>query len=755
MMTPPFVDRAELPLSHLAMGDKMTKIERTSYNKNDIIADGTKYLIANGYHGYRGTLSEYSKAEMVAFNLNGIYDRNGDLWRESINAFNPLYTAIQVRGVEMNPVRIKPLKHTLGLDIQKGVCYRNTVFPLKNATITIKTERFADQRNLELIYERYSVEVSEDTAIDLYTGIDMDIYNLSGEHLDVVEIVDEVGFFFVKAKTKECQLPVVVGETTVRSFSEPGDVLYQNNKALRHYHLKLTAGKEVVLYKFGGVCHTRKDAYDHLDTLITKAQKYGYERRFVENEAFWNARWGLARIEMAGDDEAELGLNYSIYHLISSRPYSDEVSIPAKGLSGQVYKGAVFWDAEIFMLPFFLNTDRKSARHIIMYRILGLPGALAKARQYGYQGAFYAWESQEKGYEACSDYNITDAITGEPLRTHFREKQIHVNGAVVYALKQYLDRTEDYSVLFAGGLEMVMECAKFYADYLTYNRELKRYETIKVDGPDEYHELVDNNTYTNYMIDFVLEQANDLSVRAREANYQLTVDLMKEKDYNEEIKRLRAIREKLYLPVPGEDMLLPQFDGYFDLEEITLGELKERMIHPHEYLGGEKGLATPTQIVKQPEIIILMALFPEKFTRIVKKINFAHYENKTENVASLSSSMYALVAADIGKANSAYPHFFRGATVNLRAETKQFNGGVFIGGTNLATCGGAYYALVYGFCGLKHMGILLTADTRLSSRIKEVKFKTIVGRRIANVRVINNVASVTWEETYLEKEVAT
>jgi trehalose/maltose hydrolase-like predicted phosphorylase len=114
--------------------------------------------------------------------------------------------------------------------------------------------------------------------------------------------------------------------------------------------------------------------------------------------------------------------------------------------------------------------------------------------------------------------------------------------------------------------------------------------------------------------------------------------------------------------------------------------------------------------------------------------------------------MYALLASDIGKSNSAYPHFMRSAIVNLKAETKQFNGGVFIGGMNLASCGGAYYALVYGFSGLKHLRFVLTADTRLTSKIKEVKFKVIVGKRIASVRVTSTVATVTWEEGYLQKE---
>ncbi|MDD4184806.1 MAG: hypothetical protein PHI01_05285, partial [Candidatus Izemoplasmatales bacterium] len=152
----------------------MDKIERTNFNRSDIILDGTKYLIANGYYGYRGTLSEFTKAEMVALNLNGVYDQQGDLWRESVNAFNPLYTVVHIKGVEMNPIRVKPLRHTQGIDIGKGVFYRNTIFPLRQGTLTIKSERFADQKHKELIYERYRVEATTAVDIDIYTGIDQD-----------------------------------------------------------------------------------------------------------------------------------------------------------------------------------------------------------------------------------------------------------------------------------------------------------------------------------------------------------------------------------------------------------------------------------------------------------------------------------------------------------------------------------------------------------------------------------------------------
>ena len=141
-------------------------------------------------------------------------------------------------------------------------------------------------------------------------------------------------------------------------------------------------------------------------------------------------------------------------------------SIPARGLSGQVYKGAVFWDTEMFMIDYYIHTEPQIAKTLLEYRIDTLNGARNKAKEYNLDGAYYAWESQEGGYEGCSDYNVTDVFTNRPMRTHFRDKQYHVSSAIVYGLMKYINATGDYDILNDGAMEMVIECAKFYRSLL-------------------------------------------------------------------------------------------------------------------------------------------------------------------------------------------------------------------------------------------------------------------------------------------------
>lgn len=182
-----------------------------------------------------------------------------------------------------------------------------------------------------------------------------------------------------------------------------------------------------------------------------EAAALGYEALLKEHAENWERKWERSDVVIHGDEEAQAALRYSLYQLhIISPGHSEKLSIPARGLSGQVYKGAVFWDTEMFMLPFYLHTQPEIARNLLMYRVHTLDGARRKAAEYGYEGAFYAWESQETGDDACTLFNVNDVFTGRPLRTYFRDKQVHISADVAYGIWQYYLFTGDGSLLLEG-----------------------------------------------------------------------------------------------------------------------------------------------------------------------------------------------------------------------------------------------------------------------------------------------------------------
>lgn len=722
----------------------MYTINHTEYSKDDILKNGNRYLIGNGYYGYRGTMDEYTKDEMVQFNLSGVYDQAGNAWRESVNAFNPLYTVIKYQGDECSLRNLMPYKHEQQLDMKDGCVTRKTIFHVKDALLTIESERFADQTHKNIIYAKYSFQSSAALEVDLYTGIDTQIYDTSGTHLKNVEFEEMDKFFIYKGYTKELKKEVCTMETSTTSFDAVPETVIEDGKALHHYVVKMVPTHVYTIYKFGGVVHEEENGLEKLFFQLTRATSLGYSVCHRQNRKFWSDKWSVSGIDIQGNQAADTAIKNCIYHLISIRPYCDKVSIPARGLSGQTYKGAVFWDTEIFMLPFFLNTDLESAKNIIKYRIRGLRGALAKAKGYGYKGAFYAWESQEDGFDACSDYNVTDPATKQPIRTYFKEKQIHINSAIIYGLKKYLFRTDDVSILLDGGLAMVLECARFYAEYATFNAELDRYEILDVIGPDEYHEHVNNNAYTNYMIKMTFDYLFECLRLARGADYPFVKEYMKDK--TEISDKIKEVRSKLYLPMPNKDGIIEQFDGYFDLENATVKDVLARVKHPNEYLGGEQGVATPTQVIKQADVVTLLVLQDELFSLEVMKKNFEFYAPKTEHGSSLSSSMHSLLASQIEADELAFSYFMKSANIDIVQDSKQYAGGIYIGGTHPASSGGSYLSLVYGFSALVHHGYQLSADYRLPKSINGIDYKVIVKDYIASIKVRRNAVDISWED---------
>ena len=327
----------------------------------------------------------------------------------------------------------------------------------------------------------------------------------------------------------------------------------------------------------------------------------------------WNQKWIDSDVVIKGDPKAQLALRYSIYHLLILAPNDyPQASIPARGISGQTYKGAIFWDTEIFMLPFYLNTDIKSARKIIEYRIHGLKGAKDKAKSYGYQGAFYAWESQEDGYDACTDYNVTDVFTNRDVRTFFRDKQVHISADIVYAIESYINRTNDYQILYDGSLEVILEVARFYLDYGSYKPLKNRFEILDVLGPDEYHERVHNNAFTNQMVKMVFEvvlKYEDYFIAHKDDYFD---EIVKKISFEDDLKLIKIYNEKFHIIKPDQDDIIEQFEGYFNLKDVSKTDLFKQKIHENEYLGGH-GLAGDTKIIKQADVIAMLYLFKDKY----------------------------------------------------------------------------------------------------------------------------------------------
>jgi kojibiose phosphorylase len=400
-------------------------------------------------------------------------------------------------------------------------------------------------------------------------------------------------------------------------------------------------------------------------------------------------------------------------------------SIPARALSGQVYKGAIFWDTELFMLPFFLHTYPEKAVELMRYRIKTLDGARRKAKTEGpgYRGAFYAWESQETGDDACSYFNVGDPLNGRDLRTHFRDKQIHISGDVAIAMWNYFKLTGDDSLLLEGGAEVILECARFYYSYAFFKKEKGRYEILDVVGPDEYHERVNNNAFTSMVAKETFAIANAAVDHLRRNHPKALGALLTKIDIQGELRCFGEAEKLLYVPAPdAKTGVIEQFDGYFHLRDATVEELKAKMVHPNEYLGAGQGLAVPTKIIKQADVVAMLNLFNTHFSAEIKEANWEYYEPRTEHGSSLSACAYAMVAIEFGNLAFAYKYFLKTATIDLEAKYKVYVGAVFMGGSHPAANGGAWMTAVLGFGGVQADENRIAIDPRLCAKWKGLQF---------------------------------
>ncbi len=703
------------------------EINQKGYKPEDITTEGNRFLIGNGYMGVRGTLEEYTKEQLVAVNLSGIYDKVGNGWREPLNAPNGLYTYIKVDGKEYRLPEEEPLSHEISLDFRHGILTRETTWHTPRGNITVRSQRFVSAGNVHRIGMRYQVNANFHADVEIVTGIDYDVWDIHGPHYDEVIRKSEDGVLFVTGVTHEKKQKVYVSQTINSDFPSEIKEKDVDGKFLQRIIFVTDCHETYSLEKW--ICvYTDEDGKDVQEALLKETKEcagLSYKLEREAHNAIWEERWKHSEVSITGDDIAGKALNYSLYHLHCIAPrHSEHLSIPARGLSGQTYKGAVFWDTEMFMLDFFLFTEPETAKSLMQYRIDTLPGAITKAKQYGYEGAFYAWESQEGGYDACTDYNVTDVFTGRPMRTYFRDKQYHISAAVVYGIMRYTEITGDYSLLDNGGNEVVLQCARFYYDLLLKKVNGLKYEIHDVIGPDEYHERVNNNGYTNRMAKFTFESAGLVIERLENEQSRYT---------KEELQKLKCqyadAAENIFIPGPDKEGVIEQFAGYKELEDVSVEEVRSRLIHEKEYWGGAYGVASHTRVIKQADVVTWLNLFPEDFSKDVLLKNWQFYEPYTEHGSSLSACMYAMLACRCGMPEKAYPFFIKTASADLSGGGKEWAGLVYIGGTHPAASGGAYMTAIEGFAGVRFEQGEIKIEPHLPAKWKEMRFRiTYLGK---------------------------
>ncbi|MBV9511953.1 MAG: glycoside hydrolase family 65 protein [Caulobacteraceae bacterium] len=435
-----------------------------------------------------------------------------------------------------------------------------------------------------------------------------------------------------------------------------------------------------------------EDASQDLAAHLHGIPHRGWTAALLAHEAAWRRRWRDSDVQIEGDAAAQRDLRFALYHLIGAANAEDgRVSVAARGLTGDDYKGHVFWDTETYLLPVYVLTDPPSARALLMYRFHTLDTARAKAKRLGYRGALYAWESAATGDECTPEYGT--GPDGKTVEILAGKQEQHISADIARAVWTYWLATEDDGFLLQAGAEIVLETARFWASRATPEADGRRH-IRGVIGPDEYHEDIDDNAYTNVLARWNIAQALQIVDMLRERWPQRWKALSEQLALgDDELAAWRDAQAGIVTGFDGATGLYEQFAGYFGLEFIDLGAFQGKRQPMDVVLGRER--TERSQVAKQADVVALQAVLPEAFTPRSAVANFHYYEARCGHGSSLSRVTHGLVAAKLGEAEKALQYFRDAAAIDLADSQGEIGGGVHIAGL-----GGLWMTAVYGFGGL-------------------------------------------------------
>jgi trehalose/maltose hydrolase-like predicted phosphorylase len=445
--------------------------------------------------------------------------------------------------------------------------------------------------------------------------------------------------------------------------------------------------------------------------VLAEAETAGFECLLTEHRTAWARRWETADIRIEGDDVLQQAVRFALFHLMASVADSGEAAVGARGLSGPAYRGHVFWDTDVFVLPFLAATHPAAARAMLEYRLRRLPDALEAARALGRCGARIPWESARHGFDVTPSHALNHAGRIVPIRTG--ELEEHIVADIAWAASCYLDWTADAAFAAGPAQELFVETARYWASRIRVDRRGDAH-IYGVIGPDEYHEPVDDNAFTNVMARWNLRRAA-LAGQARVAD--------------EERHTWLRLAEALVDGYDAETGVYEQFAGYLGLEPVLIAELAPRRpIAAELLLGAER--VHGSQVLKQADVLMLHHMVPEETAPGSLVPNLAYYEPRTAHGSSLSPAIHAALFARVGRLDEAVETLRLASRLDLDDLT-----GSTAGGLHLATMGGVWQALVFGFAGARPRGHVLELDPRLPEQWSALELRLALRGSPVRIRI--------------------
>ncbi len=726
-------------------------IEESAFNPEFLGKCEAIFTQGNGYLGVRNALEEkYTKEKRNMF-VSGTFNKaTEDEVTELPNLPDITEISLYINGHRFNLEAGKIEGYSRRLNLRTGEVVRKVLWTSpKGDSVEVKFRRFVSLSSEHIIGAVVEVTpMNDDIGLTIISGINGEVTNSGASHFKGgTRRIHENKYLEYTAEASEGKLYIGVFSTHQITSDDTAvePVMKRRGVSFKH-SVKVKKGEKLKFEKLSCVYTTRDIEYigkplgEALDkvkrdglSLLKAMEVKGYKTLLSENNKAWEAYWNQVDIRINSSDPFDqLSIRFALYHLnIMANKKDNRVGIGAKALSGEGYKGHSFWDTEIFILPFYTFTMPEAARNLLEYRYKNLYGARQKAKEYGYEGAMYPWESAwiDDG-EVTPLTSGIDVVKGTPIDVLTGKLEHHITADIAYGLWQYYIATGDKTFMEDYGYEMLFDTALFWSSRLEYNEALDRYEINDVIGPDEYKEHVDNNAFTNYMAHFNMKLALEVMKELKENDSGLYDKLNEKLDLQYIEKKVSTVVDKLYLPQENEEGIIPQNDQFLSLKELDLRKYKESDEVLGIYLDYNPEQLNEYKVSKQGDLVMLMYLLGEHFSKESKLKNYKYYEAYTLHDSSLSKCVHSIMAADLDLLQEAYSLYKGSATIDLGPYMKSSDEGV-----HSASIGGIWQSVVMGFGGVRIIDNTLSINPKLPASWESLSFPLVWKGEKLNVHV--------------------
>ena len=724
------------------------RIVEADFDPARVEAAESLFALGNGVMGGRANFEErYSGPSLQGNYIGGVYYpdktrvgwwKNGypEYFAKVLNAAFWIGVDVGIDGEPLDLATVAEVKSFYReTDMRRSVLTRRmTVTMCNGAEVAVEATRFLSLTRRELGVIRYAVTpLNRAAAITFSPHIDADVRNADANYDEKFWEPVLTDGDVTQSRTRKSGFEAAWAQAVELEGAE-FRCETQPEKVRHTAAVCCDAGRTATLYKYAGICsslnHAPADLAAAARAVAADGLRTGFDALLKEQEEAWAARWHGCDIVIGGDPAAQQGIRFCIFMLLQTYTGVDtRLNIGPKGFTGEKYGGVTYWDTEAYCLPFYMATAGQAvARELLVYRYNQLDKAIENAAKLGFRdGAALYPMVTINGEECHNEWEIT-----------FEE--IHRNGAIAYAIHNYIRYTGDEGYLADCGLEVLVGIARFWAQRITWSEARRKYVLLGVTGPNEYENNVNNNWYTSYIACWSMRYAARAARWVRENRPADYARICAKRAFDEaaETAVWHRIADNMYLGEDRELGIFLQQDSYLDKEQTLVADLDPAERPINQKWSWDRILRSC--FIKQADVLQGLYFFGEEFDLDTLRRNFYFYEPRTVHESSLSPCVHAVLAARLGDLEKAVEMYLRTARLDLDDYNREVAEGCHV--TSMA---GSWLSVVEGFGGMRVRDGVLSFDPRLPETWESLSFKVNFRGRVLTVKVTRTAVEVSNE----------